>query len=302
MRRCSGGLGGFRLRLKGSREIWMRCGSMRCCSGCLWPVRRAMGALSSRLICRRRGLLFGWVILRLLKGFGCRASGCLWMRSLMPCFLALRRRGEMSFFSCLAFRGRVSPRQATHFLLLRQKKVSKEKATLLSASLRFAAGNLRCSRFAGSRRTRCAQTAASPDPRNAPLLGAARRAWGAGTVRAITSLGTNGCRRAAPAAAWGPSVAMACVVSPPLWLRRGAERFADQGPPLFERSEFGWAPAKREHRRLPRSEAQGSQTVGSPFFCLRFFGEAKKSRSPAGARPGPGTKNDCSVQKEGARP
>ena len=34
----------------------------------------------------------------------------------------------------MSFRGRVSPRQATHFLLLRQKKVSKEKATLLSAS------------------------------------------------------------------------------------------------------------------------------------------------------------------------
>ncbi|QFZ82979.1 hypothetical protein GFK26_09485 [Variovorax paradoxus] len=33
------------------------------------------------------------------------------------------------------------------------------------------AAPLRCSRFAGSRRTRCAQTAASPDPRNAALLG-----------------------------------------------------------------------------------------------------------------------------------
>ena len=33
---------------------------------------------------------------------------------------------------------------ATHFLLLRQKKVSKEKATRLSGSLRFATGNLRC--------------------------------------------------------------------------------------------------------------------------------------------------------------
>ncbi|TAJ66573.1 MAG: hypothetical protein EPO53_05790 [Variovorax sp.] len=37
---------------------------------------------------------------------------------------------------------------------------------------RFAAA-LRCSRFAGSRRTRFAQTAASPDPRNAALLGGA---------------------------------------------------------------------------------------------------------------------------------
>ncbi|MDP3750443.1 MAG: hypothetical protein Q8Q98_01110, partial [Polaromonas sp.] len=43
---------------------------------------------------------------------------------------------------------------ATHFLLRRQKKVSKEKATLLSASLRFAAGSLQCSVQAGSRSTR----------------------------------------------------------------------------------------------------------------------------------------------------
>jgi hypothetical protein len=45
-------------------------------------------------------------------------------------------------------------RHATHFLLLRQKKVSKEKATLVAASLRFAAGNLRCSVQTGSKTTR----------------------------------------------------------------------------------------------------------------------------------------------------
>jgi hypothetical protein len=45
-------------------------------------------------------------------------------------------------------------------------------------------------------------------------------------------------------------------------------------------------PAKREHRRLPRSAAKGSQTVGSPFLCLLSFGEAKESRSAAGPRPG----------------
>jgi len=38
---------------------------------------------------------------------------------------------------------------ATHFLLLRQKKVSKEKATRLSGSLRFASGNLRCPKKTG---------------------------------------------------------------------------------------------------------------------------------------------------------
>ena len=63
-------------------------------------------------------------------------------------------------------------RHATHFLLLRQKKVSKEKATLLAASLRFATGNLRCSVQPGSKTTRFAQTSFCPDPSEPPLLGA----------------------------------------------------------------------------------------------------------------------------------
>ena len=69
-------------------------------------------------------------------------------------------------------------RHATHFLLLRQKKVSKEKATLVPASLRFAAGNLRCSVQAGSRsNSPSAQTIAIPDPPEPALLGAYRRGW-----------------------------------------------------------------------------------------------------------------------------
>ncbi|TWD87285.1 hypothetical protein FB547_103267 [Variovorax beijingensis] len=208
----------------------------------------------------------------------------------------------MSFLLPFVVGGRVSPRRATHFLLLRQKKVSKEKATLLSASLRFATGNLRCSRFAGSRRTRFAQTAASPDPRNAALLGAARRdgektghRFARPQCQLQQPIPTTAALRAA--VAWWPSEAKARLVCPPLCMRRGAERFADQGSPLFERSEFGRDPAKREHRRLPRSAAKGSQTVGSPFFCLRFFGEAKKSRSPAGASPGPGKQTRQAIQK-----
>ena len=55
----------------------------------------------------------------------------------------------------------MSPRQASHFLLLRQKKVTKEKATPLAASLRFAPGSLRCSLLAGSAQTRFAQTRAA---------------------------------------------------------------------------------------------------------------------------------------------
>ena len=87
----------------------------------------------------------------------------------------------------MSFRGRVSPRQATHFLLLRQKKVSKEKATPLSASLRFATGNLRCSTPEGVRRTRFAQTAAALIPPTPALLGAVRR----DLERAVAALGSG---------------------------------------------------------------------------------------------------------------
>jgi hypothetical protein len=76
------------------------------------------------------------------------------------------------------FRGREF-RPAADLLSFASPKESKQRKgdpTVCdpSASLQ---GNLRCSRFAGSRRTRFAQTAASPDPRNTPLLGAARGAW-----------------------------------------------------------------------------------------------------------------------------
>ncbi|PIF76394.1 hypothetical protein CLU95_3555 [Variovorax sp. 54] len=254
-------------------------------------------------------------------------------------------RAGLSF----AFRGRVSPRRATHFLLLRQKKVSKEKATPLSATLRFAAGNLRCSRFAGSRRTRFAQTAASPDPRNAPLLGAARGDLDTG--RAFASLGLGSGLRFARRGT--------CSLSP--WGEGGGEGiglhareavFLCRGPspppsPQGEREQCKPSEAKArevfrcrakrwpvgiptpsvcaEERSVSRIRARsclseaslgetprnvstagcpqrsaGTQTAGSPFFCLRFFGEAKKSRSAAGPRPGLGKQPPNAVQRTGA--
>jgi len=48
------------------------------------------------------------------------------------------------------------------------------------------------------------------------------------------------------------------------------------------------APRKRPAAGLPRSASEGVADWGSPFFWVLFFGEAKKSTSPAGARPGPG--------------
>src|SRR5438093_12470442 len=70
---------------------------------------------------------------------------------------------------------------ASNFSLLRQRKVSKRKATLLSATLRCATGTLRCSVQPGSRsNSPAAQTIASPDPSGPPLLGADRRGFRAG--------------------------------------------------------------------------------------------------------------------------
>ncbi|SDZ64970.1 hypothetical protein SAMN05518854_109185 [Variovorax sp. YR266] len=193
------------------------------------------------------------------------------------------------FFSCclFAFRGRVSPRRATYFSLLRQRKVGKRKATLLSASLRFATGNLRCSTPEGVRRTRSTalrSNSCGPDP---SYVCAPRRSQKGLGNRA----GHRCARRGAAAGAarlqphGGRAKQRPVLSPPPLWLRRGAERFADQGRSCLSEASSA-DPAKREHRRLPRSAAKGAQTVGSPFLWLLSFGEAKESSSLAGARPG----------------
>ncbi|MDO8370443.1 MAG: hypothetical protein Q7T39_00805, partial [Polaromonas sp.] len=72
----------------------------------------------------------------------------------------------------------------------------------------------------------------------------------------------------------------------PVGLGRGAQAKADQGSRLFEpKASSSETPLLSSTAGcLERSE--GSQTIGSPFFSLGFFGEAKKSASPAGARPG----------------
>jgi len=111
------------------------------------------------------------------------------------------------------------------------------------------------------------------------------------SIRAFASLGLVLRAQAPRAAQTGPSEAKARVdvlLPLPLWMRRGAQGLADQGSRVSERRAAARVerdPAKPEHRRLPRSEAQGTQTVGSPFFWVLFFGEAKKSTSHAGRLP-----------------
>ena len=205
----------------------------------------------------------------------------------------------------------LSPRRARYFSLLRQRKVPKRKATPSLRPLRGAKGQtcvesvagcaveltaLRCSFVQTStasqftKHARC-DARATPQP---PRRRRSQQGWDIRTaeqptsIRAIAALGLVSRAQAPRAAQAGPSEAEARVdvlLPLPLWMCRGAQGLADQGSRLSERSEFERDPAKPEHRRLPRSEAQGTQTVGSPFFWVLFFGEAKKSASPAGRLP-----------------
>ena len=208
-----------------------------------------------------------------------------------------------------------SPRRATHFLLLRQKKVSKEKATPLSASLRFASGNLRCSRPAGSRSNslRCASLRQSRALIRWPLCSSAHTE-GMGepnsqtAPRAIASLGPllwvqapcagrslfgversddpNGCLGvhpllAAPAAGRlrGGMGARAPMLRD--LTRRGCPSGAAQ-----QQSEFHGAPRKRTAAGLPRSAAQGSQTGGRLSFGYFSLAKQRKVPRPPGRTPG----------------
>ncbi|ADX47281.1 hypothetical protein Acav_3380 [Paracidovorax avenae ATCC 19860] len=149
------------------------------------------------------------------------------------------------------------------------------------------------------------------------LLGAATRAGC--SIRAIASLGL-GCASAAhrarilgsrahvllpsAAMAWRPSNAKARITpSGCAWGAQGVgwracrrtrphRELTCRGCPSGAhgvRAASSTAHPTPEHPRLPRSPCgrTGSQTAGSPFFWVLFFGEAKKSTSPAGARPGP---------------
>jgi hypothetical protein len=174
--------------------------------------------------------------------------------------------------------GRDSPRRATYFLLLRQKKVGEEKATLLWASLRNATGNLRCSLFAGSAQTRFAQTRSALIREklrsSAPPVG-----WG--RTRAFASLGpsktnsqpkTEG--RATARCSWGP-----------LWACRGAQLQAARGPRVFERSEFARTPRKASTAGCPGAKRRGHAQRGRLSFAYFSLARQRKVSRPPGRDP-----------------
>ena len=188
--------------------------------------------------------------------------------------------------------GRVSPRRATHFLLLRQKKVSKEKATRSLgpyASLRATCG-ARLRR--GLAQTRFAQTSAIPDPPTSALLGPAR------TGQAGTGAGTNTNKDTPRRVLVDFGIRLFGFPSPhPLWMRRGAEGQTDQGSRCLseaQRSEFSETPAGPSTAGCPQRSG-GTQTPGSPFLLLTFLlAKQKKSELPPG--------NPRPTELRGARP
>ena len=86
----------------------------------------------------------------------------------------------------------------------------------------------------------------------------------------------------------GPRGGLA-VWLPPLCMRRGAQRPADQGSRLSERSAAQRVRARPRWTRAPqvaRSEAQGRRQWGRLFFAYFLLAKQKKVSRPPGRQPG----------------
>ena len=202
----------------------------------------------------------------------------------------------------------LSPRQATHFLLLRQKKVSKEKATPSLRPLRFAPGQTCVVSVAGCAvelALRCARRSDSHgeseheawalrrpcSPHNRPAAGAASRGWAAEhpnsrtATRAFASLGTACAARGACARETVPSAAQRsngpCGCPLPGFPSGCAEERSGQRIrardclSAVKRSELERDPAGREHRRLPAAKRRDA-ACRVAFSLVTFFWRSKR--------------------------
>ncbi len=212
----------------------------------------------------------------------------------------------------------MSPRRATHFSLLRQRKVSKRKATLLSVTPALRSGATCDARAGGAPWNSLRAGALRSDNHGKPEheacvsfgthahpLRCASRHGQKGThrtaTRAIAALGPERRWRFAPRApgraqrwpVWfSTPCGCACGGVVVGWhARRSAHASSTDSPWLFERSaparsEFHGAPRKRTGAGLPLRNAKGSQTEGRLSFGYFSLAKQRTSTSPAGARPG----------------
>ena len=175
---------------------------------------------------------------------------------------------------------------ARHFSLLRQRKVTKRKATLLSATLRCATGTLRCSVQPGSRaNSPAAQTSTSPDPSGLPLLGASKR--GLETNNPNTKFQKPQVRAMAGTCfGIGFRYPHSCL-SRPGWAC-AAQGKRDQGRALFEpQASLRGPPLSLSSAGCPK-RSEGTQTAGRFFFGYFLLAKQKKvtsRRATPGLRP-----------------
>ncbi|MDR6766388.1 hypothetical protein J2W88_001653 [Acidovorax delafieldii] len=198
------------------------------------------------------------------------------------------------------------------FFRVAERKEPKKGRPHCLRPLRFATGQPAVLGFGGVSLEHApfhfAQTIASPDPPNPALLGASRGARGTKYPHGPLLRSAQLAQRMALAPArrgraqqW-PEWMLAVRLSHPCWLRlqRGGcgVSVGVEAPMLRALTRRGCPSGARSAKRVPRRTPQpprrrfapslreGVADWGSPFFWVLFFGEAKKSTSPAGATPG----------------
>ena len=209
-----------------------------------------------------------------------------------------------------------SPRRARHFSLLRQRKVPKRKAPPSLRPLRCATGQTCGGAVAGcavelalllrsaARTTTASQMTkhgrfdahATPQP---PRRRRSQQGWDSRTanihsghccarpsLRIARGLRPGGVGRAKRRPVWMSACGFpsGCAEERRFWRIRARVCLSDA-----KRREFSETPAKLSTAGCPQ-RSEGTQPVGSLFLGLLSFGEAKESESPAGARPGPRTR------------
>ncbi|AGU51037.1 hypothetical protein VAPA_1c39590 [Variovorax paradoxus B4] len=191
----------------------------------------------------------------------------------------------------LGFGGRVSPRRATHFLCFaKESKQRKATPTVCVPPLRC--GQPAVLDSGGGPQNSLRSNSCGPDPASICAPRRSQKGW---KRAAFASLGPN-TNSPIPTTAGAARLRWpgGRAKQRPVWFalpsvcaeERSVSRI--RARPCLSEASLGETPRNVSTAGCPQRSG-GSQTVGSPFFCLRFFGEAKKRRSPAGARPGPGT-------------
>jgi len=182
-------------------------------------------------------------------------------------------------------------RQRSNFLLLRQKKVTKEKATLVSVTP-AAPGQPAVLDLDGvCANSPCGLRHAQPFFR--PGLRSSAQPQGR----------VNTTARPHKDAPW--RVLVEFGIGSPCPYRRvrrrvaqdGAEQEAQMSEPAGRVSAL---PALAEQRSVPCAQCR-DDAPGSPSLCLLSLGEARESESPAGARPGKAAPAKTQRSKEKAR-